>query len=208
MHWIFFLGSKMLQGESIWNLLFFQAKHRHKLRDRRTNTTACQVAVRWGQMKWNSVWWGKSFFTGLTWAAKQDKNLLYRHDMPNEPTKEGPLSLVLYESPFTPVSTVRKGHPFLVSLRPRLVFLVCTREYFLPWLVQSVRYKRIFSWLGWSSRSCTSEYFPALAGLVGPVQENIFLTWLIFLVCTSEYFPALAGLIGPVQENIFLPWLI
>jgi hypothetical protein len=33
-----------------------------------------------------------------------------------EPTKEGPLSFVLFESPFTSVSTVSRGHPSLVSL--------------------------------------------------------------------------------------------
>ncbi len=34
---------------------------------------------------------------------------------PNEPTKEGPLSFVLLESPFTPVSSVSRGHPFLFN---------------------------------------------------------------------------------------------
>jgi hypothetical protein len=34
------------------------------------------------------------FCTGLTKAAKVGQNLLYRHDKPNEPTKEGPLSRV------------------------------------------------------------------------------------------------------------------
>jgi hypothetical protein len=36
----------------------------------------------------------------------EEKNLLYRHGKPHEPTKEGPLSFVLLESPFTSVSTV------------------------------------------------------------------------------------------------------
>jgi hypothetical protein len=45
---------------------------------------------------------------------RQDKNLLYRHDKPDEPTKEGPLSFVLFESPFTPVSTVSRGQPSLI----------------------------------------------------------------------------------------------
>jgi hypothetical protein len=44
-------------------------------------------------------------YTGPTRAAKTGKNLLYRHDEPNEPTKEGPLSSVLRESPFVSVST-------------------------------------------------------------------------------------------------------
>ncbi len=43
----------------------------------------------------------------------QDKNL--REEL-NEPTKEEPLSFVLFESPFASVSTVSKGHPSLVSL--------------------------------------------------------------------------------------------
>jgi hypothetical protein len=34
-------------------------------------------------------------------GPRQDKNLLYRHDESNEPTKEGPLSFVRFESPFT-----------------------------------------------------------------------------------------------------------
>jgi hypothetical protein len=44
-----------------------------------------------------------------------DKNLLYRHDKPNKPTKERPLSFALFESPFTSVSTVNRGQPSLVS---------------------------------------------------------------------------------------------
>jgi hypothetical protein len=35
---------------------------------------------------------------------------------PNEPTKEGPISFVLFESPFTSASTVSRGHHSLVSL--------------------------------------------------------------------------------------------
>jgi hypothetical protein len=34
----------------------------------------------------------------------------------NEPSKEGPLSFVLFETTFTLVSPVSKGHPSLVSL--------------------------------------------------------------------------------------------
>ncbi len=45
--------------------------------------------------------------------SQGNKNLLYRQDKPKEPTKEGPLSFVLFESPFTSVSTlsVSRGHP-------------------------------------------------------------------------------------------------
>ncbi len=38
-------------------------------------------------------------------AAKAEQNLLYRHDKPKEPTREGPLSFVLFVSPFTSVSS-------------------------------------------------------------------------------------------------------
>ncbi len=52
------------------------------------------------QRNWNNIWWGKKYFL-LGWLEqpRQDKNLLYRHDKPYEPTKEGPLSFVLFESP-------------------------------------------------------------------------------------------------------------
>jgi len=56
----------------------------------------------------------------LNWVRldelRQNKNLLYRHDRSNEPNKEGPLSYVLFESPFTSVSTVSRGHPSIISL--------------------------------------------------------------------------------------------
>jgi hypothetical protein len=48
---------------------------------------------------------------------RQDKNLLYRHDDLNEPIKEGPLSFVLFESPFDSVLTASRGS--LVSLAVR-----------------------------------------------------------------------------------------
>ncbi len=52
----------------------------------------------------------------LYWADQSmqprlNKNLLYRHDKPNEPIKKGLLSFVLFESPFTSVSTVSKATP-------------------------------------------------------------------------------------------------
>ncbi len=41
---------------------------------------------------------------------------MYRHDEPNEPFKEGPLSFVLHKSPFGSVSrVVSRGHPSLGS---------------------------------------------------------------------------------------------
>jgi hypothetical protein len=59
----------------------------------------------------------KIFSTGPTIEqSRQDKNLLFRPDKPNEATEEEPLSFVLFESPFASVSTVSRGHPSLVSL--------------------------------------------------------------------------------------------
>jgi hypothetical protein len=54
----------------------------------------------------------KIFCTGLTRAVRADKNLLYRHDKPNEQTKRETLSFVLFESPFTSASTVFLGRTF------------------------------------------------------------------------------------------------
>jgi hypothetical protein len=46
----------------------------------------------------------KYFELGWLGQLRQYKNLFYHHDKPNEPAKEGRLT----ESPFTPVSTVRR----------------------------------------------------------------------------------------------------
>jgi hypothetical protein len=57
---------------------------------------------------------GKKICIGPTRAAKAGpKCLVYWHNKPNEPTKEGPLSFVLIEYPFASVSTVSRGHPSL-----------------------------------------------------------------------------------------------
>ncbi len=40
---------------------------------------------------------------------------MYQHTKPGEPTKQGHLLFVLFESPITSVSTVSRGHPTLVS---------------------------------------------------------------------------------------------
>ncbi len=73
-----------------------------------------QVAGPWGHINWSSVRWGKKYFV-LGWPEqpRQDKSFLYRHDELNEPTNKGPLSFVLFESPFTSVSTISRGHPSL-----------------------------------------------------------------------------------------------
>ncbi len=59
----------------------------------------------------------KYFVLGRLEQPRRNKNLLYQHDKPNEPTKEGPPSFVLFETQFTSVSTVSRIHPSLVSLR-------------------------------------------------------------------------------------------
>ncbi len=83
-----------------------------------------QLVGRWGQRNWNSVQGGKKYFVlGRLEQPRQNKNLLYRRDKPHEPTKEGPLSFVLFESLFTSVSTVSSGHRSLVSLYRYLSFL-------------------------------------------------------------------------------------
>jgi len=49
--------------------------------------------------KWIEIMYGveknKYFVLGRLEQPRQDKNNLYRHDQPNEPTMEGPLSFVL-----------------------------------------------------------------------------------------------------------------
>jgi hypothetical protein len=67
--------------------------------------------------KLNAIKYDEEIFCiGPTRAAKEGQNLLYRHDKPKRPSKEGPLSLILLESPFASVLTVSRGHPSLVSL--------------------------------------------------------------------------------------------
>ncbi len=60
---------------------------------------------------------GKKYFVlGRQEQPRQDKNLLYWHDKPSKPSKEGPLLFVLFESPLPSVSSVSRGHPSLVSV--------------------------------------------------------------------------------------------
>ncbi len=58
----------------------------------------------------------KQFVRGRLEQPRQDKNLLYRQEEPNEPTKEGPFSSILHESRIASVSEVSRDHPSLVSL--------------------------------------------------------------------------------------------
>ncbi len=79
---------------------------------------SAQLAGLWGQR--NEIVYSeeKKFVLGRLKQPRQAKNLLYQQDKPNElqPRKEGPLSFVLFESPFTSVSTVLRGHPSLIYL--------------------------------------------------------------------------------------------
>jgi hypothetical protein len=52
------------------------------------------------ELKWVYALGKKYFVLGRLELPRQDKNLLYRHEEPNEPTKEGPHPFVLVESPF------------------------------------------------------------------------------------------------------------
>ncbi len=98
---------------------------------RRHSTTSCPGCYRrWGMISEKCVVSKIIFCTGLTRAAKAgQKNIKpvgLQVSKKNinlkiyEPTKEGPLSYVLQESPFASVSTVSRGHPSLISLVKRL----------------------------------------------------------------------------------------
>ncbi len=85
---------------------------------RRPCTTACQVCWAMGTHKLKQCTLSseeKNICTGLTRAAKAGKSLLHRHDEPNKPTKDGSLSFVLIEFPFTSVSTVSTQQGLLLS---------------------------------------------------------------------------------------------
>jgi hypothetical protein len=73
------------------------------------------IAIVYGEEK-------KNYCTGPTKAAKAKQNLLHHGTTSpmNQPTKKGFLSFVIFESPFTSVSTVSRGHPSLVSLETPL----------------------------------------------------------------------------------------
>ncbi len=49
------------------------------------------------------------FVLGRQEQPRQNKNLLYQQDKPEEKNNEGPLSFVLFESPFAIVSTVSRA---------------------------------------------------------------------------------------------------
>jgi len=85
---------------------------RHILKDSRPSTAACPACWTMGRKGLKrSTARKKYFILGRLKQPRQNKNL-----MPNEPTMEGPLSVVFLESQLTSVSTVSRGHPSLVSL--------------------------------------------------------------------------------------------
>ncbi len=102
------------QQDLFYSLNTLRCMQRHILKYRRHGTTAHQVAGRWGQIKRKICAMGEKYFV-LGWLEqpRQYKNLLYRHDEPNEPTMERPLSFVLMSPPFGSVSTVSRGTPLL-----------------------------------------------------------------------------------------------
>ncbi len=92
----------------------YSVSSRDTLRDRRPST----VALLGNRDKGiETVYGGEKYFVlGALEQPRLNKTLLYRHDKPNEPTKEGPLSVVPFESPFTLITTVSWGNPPLVFL--------------------------------------------------------------------------------------------
>jgi hypothetical protein len=75
-----------------------------------------KLAGRWGGM--NEIVYGeeKLICSRPTRSASTRIYPKNQHVKPNEPTKDGPLSFVLFEFPFTSVSTVSRGHHSVISL--------------------------------------------------------------------------------------------
>ncbi len=86
--------------------MFFDnsSTQRHILRDWRLGTTVCPACWAIYRDKFREIVhyiaWEKYFVLGRLEKPRQDKILLYWHDEPIKPTKEGPLSYVLLESPY------------------------------------------------------------------------------------------------------------
>jgi hypothetical protein len=101
---------------------------RQILRDRWPSVAVCPACWAIGTIV-NSEY----FVLGWLEQPRLNKDRLYRHDKTNKPTKEGPLSSVpvLFESQFTWVSTVSRGHPSLASLlqaKPSSLFYIWERN--------------------------------------------------------------------------------
>jgi hypothetical protein len=104
----------IIRNQSYGDVVFVQ---RNTLRARRPTTAACQAcrALETKELKKCAVMEKYFVFSRLE-QSKQNKSLLHRHDKPNQPTKKGLFSFVLFESPFASVSVVSRGHPSLFSL--------------------------------------------------------------------------------------------
>ncbi len=89
---------------------------RHTLRDIRPSTAAWPACWAIEKNRIEIVYSEEKNLTELTRAAKAEQKLLYRHDKPNEPTKKGPLSFVLFESPHSPQFQQSAGATHLQSL--------------------------------------------------------------------------------------------
>jgi hypothetical protein len=95
LYWIYInmeFDGKLIVGPNeskLWNI-WMHAETHNKRQATQDDCMPMQLAGRWGQMNWNSVRWAKDIFcAGLTRWAKAGQKRLYRHDKPNEPTKEG-----------------------------------------------------------------------------------------------------------------------
>ncbi len=99
-------------------------RQRHLLRDRRPSTTACQACWAMGTNEWNSLCQGKKYNAlGRQQQPRQDKNLFYTHDKPNELTNQGraPFSFVLFEVPIYLSFDGQQGPPLSSLSAPRMV---------------------------------------------------------------------------------------
>jgi hypothetical protein len=83
---------------------------RHTLTDRPPSTAAFPACWAMGPKEFKLCMVRKKYYVlEPTRAAKTGQKSLVQTDKPNEPTKKGPLSFVLFESPFTSVSTVSRA---------------------------------------------------------------------------------------------------
>ncbi len=163
-------------------------EQRHILRDRRPSTDACPAWCSMGVNEFKQCTMRKKIF--CTEQPRQNKNFMYRLDKPNEPNKEGSLSFVLFESPFTSVSTVSRGHPSLVSLtKNHKVFFVAKNV--------SYPYIKIMSKdLNTSHLASFFLYSKSLCFIIGILIFNVYLSdSLLFSIFLVSLLSSLHGLI-------------
>jgi hypothetical protein len=93
----------------------------------------------------------------------EEKSVLYLARQAYEPTKKGPLSFVLFESPFTSVSTVSRGHLSLVSLLgPAILHMPLSRTYLVVLSLFSnskIRFRKVWISLASNHYLCFSSFF-------------------------------------------------